>query len=529
MELWTTILAGRQWHGEICNRNKDGSLYWQSASIAPVTGDDDGVTHFVAVTEDVTERRRFIAELQEARRSAEEASRAKSSFLANMSHEIRTPMNAVLGFTDLLLRDSSLGSQQRERLGLISRAGEHLLDLINDILEMSKIEAGRATFSPMSFDLFQSVEDLARLFELRAQRKGLVFDVVRLGELPRFVVGDEGKIRQVLINLLANAVKFTDSGKITLTLGLAGAPTRLFAEVADTGPGIAEEEHRKLFRSFGQTESGLKAGGGTGLGLAICRAYAGLMNGSVSFVTALGKGSTFRFEFVVELGREEDARTRTPVRALRLEAGQPPCRVLVVDDGAENRLLLGDLLSSAGFEIREASGGVEALATFAREEFGAVLMDQRMPDLDGKEATRRIKATARGRTTPVIVVSASALDENRREAMEAGADGFIRKPFRPEEVFGELARVCGVRYVEQGEDEAARSVTGSPGLLPERVRALPAATLAQLRNSTIIGDKERLLGLLAALGPEHGPVADGLRLLAEDYQYQALLDLFGEG
>ncbi len=528
-ELWTTIKAGSQWRGEICNRKKDGTLYWQSASIAPVTG-DDGVTHFVAVTEDITERRRFIAELQEARRSAEEASKAKSSFLANMSHEIRTPMNAVLGFTDLLLRDSTLTGQQRERLGLVGRAGEHLLDLINDILEMSKIEAGRAVLNPANFDLFRTIEDLARLFELRAHKKGLAFDFVHLGELPRFVVGDEGKLRQVLINLLGNAVKFTDHGSVTLKLGLVDGPARLFAEVVDTGPGIPEEDHDKLFQSFGQTETGIRAGGGTGLGLAICRAYAGLMNGSVSFVSAPGEGSTFRFEFAVELGREEDARGRAPARVLRLEAGQAPCRVLIVDDLAENRLLLTDLLAQAGFETAEASGGLEALAAFDREPPSLVLMDQRMPDLDGKEATRRIKATARGRNTPVLVVSASALEENRREALEAGADGFIRKPFRPDDVFGEIARVCGVRYVtHEGGESGPSEAVGSPLLAAERVRSLPADSLAEMRSATTLGDKGRLLAIIDGLAPEHRSVGDGLKALAEEYQYEALLSLFGEG
>ena len=529
-DLWTTILAGRKWRGEICNLKKDGTPYWQSASIAPVTGDEDGLTHFVAVTEDITERRRFIAELQEARRSAEEASRAKSSFLANMSHEIRTPMNAILGFTDLLLRDPGLTGKQRERLGLVGRAGEHLLDLINDILEMSKIEAGRAIFNPVNFDLFRTIEDLARLFEPRAHKKGLAFDVVRLGELPRFVVGDEGKIRQVLINLLGNAVKFTDSGGVTLKLGRAEGPARLFAEVADTGPGIPEEDHHKLFQSFGQTETGIRAGGGTGLGLAICRAYAGLMNGSVSFVSAPGKGSTFRFEFAVELGREEDARGRAPARVLRLEAGQAPCRVLIVDDLAENRLLLTDLLSAAGFETSEASGGLEALAAFEREPPSLVLMDQRMPDLDGKEATRRLKATDRGRNTPVLIVSASALEENRREALEAGADGFIRKPFRPDDVFDEIARVCGVRFASyEGRDPGPSAAVGTPLLVAEQVRSLPADSLAEMRSATALGDKERLLALIGELAPEHRPVAEGLRALADEYQYEALLSLFGEG
>ncbi|MBI2944471.1 MAG: response regulator [Candidatus Wallbacteria bacterium] len=527
-ELWQTLLGGKPWSGEMCNRKKSGETYWQSASIAPVRGEDEEISHFVAVTEDITDRRQFVEQIKDAKVAAEAANRAKSAFLASMSHEIRTPMNAILGFTELLLRDEKTTPAQRERLELIDRAADHLLGLINDILEMSKIEAGRATLNLSTFDLERAVGDVAQMFEMRCQRKGLLFTVEREPGLPRAVRGDEGKLRQILINLLGNAVKFTSVGVVSLAVGRrSGSLTQLFAEVRDTGPGIAEADRGRLFQHFSQTEVGMRAGGGTGLGLAICRSYALLLGGDVTCSSELGRGSTFTLDFVVEPGHHAELPAVASQQVAGLAAGEPTRRVLIVDDVVENRRLLTELLRGAGFQTCEAADGCEAVRLFESWRPDAILMDRQMPGVDGCEATRKIRALPGGARTPIVMVSASALDEQRQEALDAGVDGFVRKPFRPEEIFGELGRLCGVqyRYVESTNRDAGGAQLLGPGTAA-RFDLLPASQAGLMREATASGDMSRLKTLIAGLASEHGPAAARLQAMADDYEYQALLDLF---
>jgi CheY-like chemotaxis protein/anti-sigma regulatory factor (Ser/Thr protein kinase) len=382
-------------------------------------------------------------------------------FLANMSHEIRTPMNAVLGFAQLLERDPSLSPLARNKVATIMKSGEHLLSIINDILEMSRIEAGRVEIRTEPIDLAALLNDLAVMFRLRAEEKGLAFTLESLADLPRYIVVDLGKLRQILINLLGNAVKFTHKGTITMRAMPAGID-RIAIEVQDTGIGITAEEQEKLFRPFERTRSGEQAAGGTGLGLAISREYAHLMGGELTVFSAADNGSCFRFECPVQICKEIPSSVVPPQRVIGLASGQEELRVLVVDDLDANRELLRVMLEPLGFIVDEAANGQEAVDKAQSLLPRIILMDLVMPGMDGEETTRIIRSSSLQEPPVIIGISASAFDTQKQQFLDSGINAFIAKPFREQELFEVLARHAGVLF-ETGEDEA---VTGIPPRQP---------------------------------------------------------------
>jgi signal transduction histidine kinase/CheY-like chemotaxis protein len=410
----------------------------------------------VQVDERTQELRRTMEELERSKDAAEAASRAKSTFLANMSHEFRTPLNAILGFTQIMTRDKRLPPDHRQDIDIIYRSGEHLLGLINDVLDMSKIEAGRMRLNQRGFDLVRMLQGLEEMFALRAEQKGLALRLDLGPGVPRYVTGDDGKLRQVLMNLLGNAVKFTDQGQVVLRVHSASPPlgrgeaTGLWVrfQVEDTGSGILPEELQQIFVPFVQSSSAEQAAEGTGLGLAISQQYVRLMGGEIQVSSEPGKGSHFQFTLPLEAVSASDLEKPPPTRRVAgLAPDQPAWRLLVVDDSEVNRKLLVKIFRPVGFEVREAANGVEALAAWEAWEPHLIWLDMRMPVMDGYETTRRIKATTRGMATVIIALTASALEEDKAVILSEGCDDYLRKPFREEDLFDAIARHLGVRYL----------------------------------------------------------------------------------
>jgi PAS domain S-box-containing protein len=531
--LWNTITEGKTWFGEFCNRKKNGELYWEAASISPVRGKDGRVHSFLAIKEDVTGIKRVAEELKQAKDAAEAANQAKSAFLASMSHEIRTPLNAILGYGQLVLRDSALSVQSRNNLQVINRSGEHLLALVNDVLEVSKIEAGRVELEPTAFDLHALLDDLKAMFRLRTMDKGLEFEVIEAEGLSRYVIADAGKLRQVLINLLGNAVKFTNQGRITVRGSVSRTETGqtlLALEVEDTGVGIAPEEMNLLFRYFEQTQSGRQTQSGTGLGLVISRDYARRMGGDLSVASEQGKGSVFRLEIPIAVAANLPAAARARERRVAgLAPGQSPVRALVADDNDTNRALLSALLESVGFEVREAKDGREAVAIWQAWQPALVLMDMRMPLMDGYEAARRIRMAPGGESTVIIALTASTFDERTPAILKAGVDDLVCKPFKEDHLFEVIRMRLGVSY-RYDDSEALGTMQPSPptAVTPASLGRLPAGLRARMRQATRSCDMESFVQILSDVAQRDSSLAAGLRTFADTYDYDSLARLLGE-
>jgi signal transduction histidine kinase/CheY-like chemotaxis protein len=479
---------------------------------------------------------RARADAVEAKDRALEASRAKSEFLSNMSHELRTPLNAVLGFAQLMERDQYLTGDQREHLTAITTSGEHLLHLINDVLSLSKIEAGKLTLAVQPFDVHHMLEGVEAMFRgrVRTRKLGLVFE--RDASLPRMVHGDEGKIRQILINLIGNAVKFTNGGGVTVRAAWQAGIG--YFEVRDTGHGIAEDEISGLFEPFVQTESGRKAKEGTGLGLAIVRNFVELMGGDIRVESRVGVGTTFSFEIELEEVGEGEAGAER-LRVAELEPGQPEYRILVVDDAARNRELLDKLLGQVGFQVSEAADGRQALALWASWRPHLILMDIRMPVMDGLTATREIRRLEReiaasdhamrlydvdtAARTVIISLTASAFEHERDQILAAGCDDFVTKPFRESTLFERIAQHLGVRfrYIQPGV--AAAEDLGR--VAPEALAPVDRELLARLADAVLKGDLGLANDAIDAIERTDGEVARALRLLIRDYRFDEIQDL----
>ncbi len=492
----------------------------------------------------------YSHQLEAKAQEAENANLSKSEFLANMSHELRTPLNAILGFAQLMKRDKTLSSEQRESLTTINRSGEHLLCLINDVLDMSKIEAGRTVLHLESFNLHLLLQTIKEMFQLRATAKGLFLKFDLDSNLPKCVIADRGKLRQVLINLLGNAIKFTEKGEVSLTVTsyqlpitnyqlpitnyqLPNSPHSLHFEVKDTGKGIASEEIDQIFDPFVQTASGVQARGGTGLGLAISRQFVRLMGGDIYPSSVLGKGSSFNFDVKVDLPDTPQEQCLPKKRVLKIAPSQPDYRILVVDDRLENRNLLTKLLDTVGFDTRAATNGKEAIALWQKWQPHLIWMDMRMAVMDGYEATRKIKAKSKNSKfqdskTAVIALTASAFEEQESDIFAAGCDDLVRKPFQEEVIFEKMSKYLDVKYIyEEDKIELNNNLPLTPdkNITPQELDIMPAEWVASLHQAALEVDADLLLEIINKIPQQYQTLAEKLKKLTQEYDFDAILEV----
>jgi len=508
---------------------------------------EDNSQHFLIIARDITARQKAQAQLLQAKDSAESANRAKSTFLANMSHEVRTPLNGILGYTQILKRDDTLSTQQKEGIDVIHRSGEYLLTLINDILDISKIEANRIELYQTDLDLNDFLKSLINLFRMRSQEKGIGFIYQPLTKLPQLIYADEKRLRQILINLLSNAVKFTQVGCVTLKVGViksiegeresvqgemesvqgesekASLPqTRLRFQVEDTGIGIAQTALSKICLPFQQVGDPKYQSAGTGLGLSITQKLVELMGGQLQVKSTLEQGSTFWFEAdFATVSSPQNVDKPLPKKSQKISFEGPPRKILVVEDNQDNRLVLTHLLTAFGFEVKEAKDGQDAISQTLEWRPDLIFMDIVMPVIDGYEATRQIKSIAELKQTIIVAVSASAFQSHQQQSQEAGCDDFIAKPIHTEALLKCLQKHFKSTVIEQK--------IATTDILPEAETVFlqePSIEQAKtLFNLTLRGDLDGILEYVNKLEenePELMPFIKQIKELAKELKIKRI-------
>ncbi len=667
-KLWDTISGGQIWRGEFHNRRKDGTLYWESTTIAPIQDDTGQIIHYIAIKEDTTARKEAEEALHEkteeldrffslaldllciadtegyfhrlnqawekalgysladmeghrfldfvhpddkpatlaavgelaagqevarfvnryrckddsyrwiewrstsygnliyaaarditehiqaegalrqakeaaeaAQRAAEAANRAKSAFLSNISHELRTPLNAVMGFSELMGNDPNLTPQQKENLDIIGRSGEHLLALINAVLDLSKIEAGRSELQPEVFDLHEMLLGLGEMFSLQARQKGLtlVFDFAP--DVPQYIYADQQKLRQILINLLSNAVKFTEKGGIMMKVESREAPPQsppaiqLHFEIKDTGIGIAPEEMDKVFEAFVQTGSGQRSQQGTGLGLPISREYVRLMGGDLTVQSGTGVGSIFSFDIHTEIIKAMLTNAHPTYQMVGLKPGQPTYRILIAEDDEASRVLLVKFLVPLGFEVEEARNGAEAVTRWEAWQPHLIFMDMRMPVMDGRQATQAIKSKIANQhskiNTVIVALTASAFEGEQANFLNAGCDDFVRKPFREATLIEILTRHLKVHFVYapmNGHKTSASETQNEPPngkKIKTQLIMLNPQWTATMQKATVEGDLKQMEALMGEIREQAPELAGQLTRLLYNFEHEEILKL----
>ena len=612
--LVVPLLQGENLWGLLIAHHCRSQRHWDSSEIeslkqisVQLTIAIQQSTLFEQAKTEIVERKLAEAALQKAVVAADKANRAKSEFLSSMSHELRTPLNAILGFSQVMVRDSSLNNQHQQHLEIINRASEHLLSLINDILEMSQIEAGRTQLNESSFNLIKLLETLEEMFRLKAVSKKLQLKFEVADGVPHFVNGDECKLRQILINLLGNAIKFTETGSVTLQVkmkveeswavetaeftdiqtkpadagsnhseslavetaeftGIQTKPAdagseqcahgdfywvdansirpvflqkseflRLQFEIEDTGPGIAAEEMNKLFQPFEQTQTGRKSQHGTGLGLPISRKFVQMMGGDITVSSTPDLGSKFAFDIQIKFADPTEVKMLKPQKkVIGLAPGQPEYRILVVDDRADNRLVLVRLLSSLGLLVREAENGQEAVAVWEDWQPQLIWMDMRMPVMDGYEATKQIKAHPLGKTTVIIALTANAFENERKSILAAGCDDFMPKPFEANILFAKMEDFLGIRYVYEEpvdttdtklEKESEIRGVSSNQSLESQLRQMPREWVEKIYNAAQECCDDKIIQLIEEIPREFAPASQNLTTLAQNFLFDDIIEL----
>ncbi|AFZ07788.1 multi-sensor hybrid histidine kinase [Oscillatoria nigro-viridis PCC 7112] len=595
--LVVPILQGEKLWGLLIAHHCRSQRHWNSSEIESLKHISVQLaiaiqqsTLFEQAQTEIAERKLAETALQKAVVAADTANRAKSEFLSSMSHELRTPLNAILGFSQVMVRDSSLNNQHQQHLEIINRAGEHLLALINDILEMSKIEAGRSQLNESSFNLMRLLKTLEEMFRLKAKSKKLQLNLEVGQGVPQFVSGDEGKLRQILINLVGNAIKFTERGSVTLrvkkkveeslgaetaelsdtqeslaveTAAIQTKPAyagsnqsaqadfdcvdansirpvflqksellRLQFEIEDTGLGIAPEEINKLFEPFEQTKTGQKSQQGTGLGLPISHKFVQMMGGDITVSSKHELGSKFAFDIQISLATPSEIKNfKLTKKVIGLAPNQPEYRILVVDDRADNGLVIDRLLSPLGIVVRSARDGQEAIAIWEDWQPHLIWMDMQMPVMDGYEATRQIKAHPLGKQTVIVALTASVFEEERQTILGAGCDDFMRKPFEAKILFAKMEELLGVRYIYEEsveaplENESEISGVTSNQSVESQIGQMPLEWVEKISHAAHECCDDKIVKLIEELPREFALAAEFLTTLVEDFLFDDIIDI----
>ena len=453
-----------------------------------------------------------------AKDAAEYANRAKSVFLANMSHELRTPLNAILGFSQLLERDAGQSDESRKRLATINRSGQHLLALINEVLDISRIESGRNFFQHQAFNLKELLNSVEEMIRIRADVKRLNFSIQLAENLPIYVEGDETHVKQVLINLLGNAVKYTNSGSVSFKV--IRRITNIEFEIADTGPGIAAEDLERIFQPFYQAENGIAKGEGTGLGLAISQEYTRMMQGQLTVSSELGQGACFTLSLPLP---ETHVQTilATGRTIIGLEATQEEIRILIVDDKEDNRELVMQLLQPTGFVLRTANDGQQAIMIFKQWHPHLICMDMRMPVLNGYLATQQIRSLPGGDKVKIVALTASAFEEELQNILQAGCDDMVKKPLEESSVFSVIGNLLNLRY-RFAEPEAEIKTNVAEQL---DFSVLSALQVAALKAAAEELDLSATRQIVAALRETHPELAARIDELLQGFRFDRISEL----
>ncbi len=529
---------------EARSRHKDGSWRWLSYRSVVFKRTQTGQAEEVlGIASDISDRKRFEVELQEAKVVADVANEAKSKFLANMTHELRTPLNAILGFTQLMQRHEALPSEIYQHLQTVYYSGEHLLSLINKVLDLAKIEAGRMENEPKPCDLDDLLEKLARMFQVKVKSEDLQWVIERDSAIPQYCLVDESKLREVLINLLSNAFKFTDYGTVCLKLNRQQSTTPnesciICFEVVDTGCGIATEDIEAIFQPFVQAKSTTYFRPGTGLGLTISYQFVEVMGGNLSVKSTLGQGSTFSFSIPVGVATVDDILpTFSHRKVIGLAPNQQDYRILVVDDKWENCRLVLEILNSIGLKVREVNNGAEAISVWQQWQPHLIFLDLLMPEMSGYEVIEQIRSLEKAQNNPsvpatkIIALTALLMKTDRDRAETVGFDDFLSKPFQEVDLLDQLAKHLGVRYLYKELEEVEGSsevVFASLAQLKLYVNQMPTAWVEQMVEATILGHRNQVKKLIQQIPSDKEKLAKKLEQKAKFFDFEGILKILDE-
>jgi len=473
--------------------------------------------------QEIKEKSIMGKKLKKAKIIADKANKAKSSFLAHMTHEIRMPLNAILGYSQLLYREDNLREEYKKQVEIINNSGEHLLTLINGILEMSKFEAGKTEIKFETFDFYKTIEDVESMFKVKTDNKGLKFSVEIDGNVPRYIISDLNKIKQVIINIVGNSIKFTREGRVSINCRLDPfISNKMIISIKDTGAGIPGVDIKKIFGSFEQSKAGREEWG-TGLGLSISKKFAKLLYGDIEVESELGTGSEFKFTFKFEIGSKEETETKYDTRnVVGIKDSSRKIKLLIVDDRETNRDILVRMLSKIGFVTKECDNGASAIECAAKWKPDIILLDLIMPEMDGKEVIKRLRQEPNGSDYKIIVLTASALEEDKKSVIKLGADTFLRKPFRQNDILEEIKKLTNIEYLFENNQNSENTPIITNEYLKKEMSELTEDILKSIKNNILIGDIAELKRISNSLDQSNLSLSKHLASLIEEYEFERI-------